>query len=232
MNDFYVYEYLRSQPSEHGSVGSSYYIGKGRGKRAFEAKHHHAFPKDKSFIRIVARNLSEPDAFQLEMLLIQLHGRIDNGTGSLRNRTDGGDGSSGAILSVGHREKLLLSHLGTKHSAATRVKMAAAKLGRKTGRPSPFKGVSGTPRSKEIRNKIASSLRGRTTHPLSADVKAKISARMKGRPSSHKGRSLSTATRAKIATARRNTKHSDETKTKIAASLRRFRQDQLNTISN
>jgi hypothetical protein len=41
--------------------------------------------------------MSEPDAHQLEMLLIHVYGRIDNKTGCLANLTDGGEGQRGKI---------------------------------------------------------------------------------------------------------------------------------------
>jgi len=68
-------------------------------------------PSDRSLVKIIAEDLSEPDAFQLEMLLIQLYGRIDLGTGCLRNQTDGGEGTSGTKQS---------SETKLKHSVALR----------------------------------------------------------------------------------------------------------------
>ena len=50
--------------------------------------------------------MTEPDAFQSEMLLISLYGRIDLGTGCLRNRTDGGEGLYGQVFSSEHRAKI------------------------------------------------------------------------------------------------------------------------------
>jgi hypothetical protein len=50
-------------------------------------------------IVFVARDISESEAFALETSLIAKHGRIDKGTGCLRNLTDGGEGPSGAIAS-------------------------------------------------------------------------------------------------------------------------------------
>jgi len=50
-------------------------------------------------IDVVSRNLSEEQAHNLEIELIALYGRKNNGTGILCNQTDGGEGSSGAVLS-------------------------------------------------------------------------------------------------------------------------------------
>jgi hypothetical protein len=95
MHEFYVYQYLRSNNSEHGAVGSPYYVGKGRDHRAWDKDHRVKPPSDLANIVMVAENMSEPDAFQLEMLLIHTHGRIDNRTGCLANLTDGGQGQHG-----------------------------------------------------------------------------------------------------------------------------------------
>lgn len=103
MNDFYVYMYLRSYDSKHGKSGSPYYIGKGRGSRVLNSKRHTPRPSNPDNIVYFATDLSEWDAFQLEMLLIHRFGRIDIGTGSLRNFTDGGEGYRGAKHSDEHK---------------------------------------------------------------------------------------------------------------------------------
>lgn len=97
--------YLRSKNSKHGKAGSPYYVGKGKGMRAYSKSHRVRPPVDKSMIVFVARGLSEVDAFALEVSLIALHGRINNGTGSLRNLTNGGEGVSGFIASEKTKEK-------------------------------------------------------------------------------------------------------------------------------
>jgi hypothetical protein len=88
---FYTYAYLRENRTP-------YYIGKGKGKRLYK-KHHKriSVPKDKSRIIFLKQNITEEEAFKHEKYMISVFGRIDLGTGILRNRTDGGEGSSGAI---------------------------------------------------------------------------------------------------------------------------------------
>ncbi len=114
MNNFYVYMYLRSYNSKHGPVSSPYYVGKGKGKRAWNKDHAISLPTNPKNIIIVEGCLSESDAFQLEKDLIKQYGRIDLGTGCLHNRTDGGP-TSGQV------------------SEETRAKMRAAKLGKING---------------------------------------------------------------------------------------------------
>lgn len=93
MHIYYVYQYIRKD-------GSPYYIGKGSGRRAYVKQRTIPKPTDNSRIRIIARHLSEPEAFLLETKLVALYGRVDLGTGILHNKTDGGDGGHNVVNKV------------------------------------------------------------------------------------------------------------------------------------
>lgn len=90
---FYTYAYLRED-------GTPYYIGKGSGKRLYKKyKGEISPPKDKSKIILLKVNLTEEEAFKHEKYMIDIFGRKDISTGILRNKTFGGEGSSGRIVS-------------------------------------------------------------------------------------------------------------------------------------
>lgn len=191
MNNFYVYGYVRAETSKNGPEGSYYYIGKGRGDRAYkehtrcEAK----VPEDQSRIRIISEGMSEIDAFQAEMLLIFLWGRLDLGTGILRNRTDGGEGITGHRFSEESKRKIGDKALGRRQSEETIQKRVSKVKGQKRS-PEQCRRISeattGVPHRKptlEQRMNLSKALKGKKKHPGHG---AKVSAGLKGKPKSAK----------------------------------------------
>ena len=158
---YYVYAYLRED-------GTPYYIGKGKGDRAY-APHRCGPPSDRRRILFLETNLSDVGAIALERRYIRWYGRKDNNTGILRNLTDGGEGLS-----------------GRKHSEATKAKMRLAALGKK---------VSDETKAKMRANTIGNCLRvGKT---FSAESKAKMRASHLGHKHSEATKAKMRATRAK-----------------------------------
>jgi hypothetical protein len=103
-NRFYTYAYLRVDRTP-------YYIGKGQGKRLYQkGKGQIKPPKDKTRIIFLKQNITEKEAFKHEKYMIAVFGRKDLGTGILHNRTDGGDGASGVVISEETRKKMSVAN--------------------------------------------------------------------------------------------------------------------------
>jgi hypothetical protein len=81
--EYYTYAYLRED-------NSPWYIGKGKGKRAYQKHDYFPSPSPEKIL-ILKTNLTEKQAFNHEIYMIAIFGRKDLGTGILRNRTNGGD---------------------------------------------------------------------------------------------------------------------------------------------
>ena len=132
---YYVYAYVRSKDSATAKAGTPYYIGKGKDERAFKQhkRSDHrgvSTPNNKSFIVILESMLSEVGAFALERRLIQWHGRIDNGSGILRNKTHGGEGGAGRVASAQERQRASNSAKGKAKSASHRKSLSLAHAGK------------------------------------------------------------------------------------------------------
>jgi NUMOD3 motif len=160
MSDFYSYLWLRED-------GSPYYAGKGRGTRAFTSTGHNVHrPADGSRI-LVFPMLSESEAFESEIALIDLFGRKDFGTGCLRNITYGGEGPCGRVVSDDTKQKMRDKALGVKKSEAHKHKLSLVAQTR-IGNKNHFYGRT---HSEETKQRIRNALLGRT---IPEDVKQKM----------------------------------------------------------
>lgn len=182
-NVFYVYEHWRPD------LDVPFYVGKGKGKRAYKMRDrgsHHARVMAKLSrlgmcveVRLVQSALSEEEAFSVEKSTIKMWRELGV---DLINKTDGGDGVSGFVMSEEARQKMslakkgkpgLVTMLGKKHSMETRAKMSAAHKGK--------------PKSPEHAAKVGLRHRGKKV-VVSAETKAKMSLARKGKKLSEKAR--------------------------------------------
>jgi hypothetical protein len=163
---YYVYAYLRED-------GAPYYIGKGKGKR-IHARHSVDLPPEERRI-FIKTELSESDAFALEIQLINQWGRLDKGSGILMNKTNGGQGFSGRKgkhikpLSKQHREKLSLANKDKPKSEETKAKMRGPKSEEHRANLRGPRGSRG-PQKNPCKTRKSRGPRG----PMSEETKAKM----------------------------------------------------------
>ena len=124
MSNYYTYAWLDENKKP-------FYIGKGKGRRAWQ---RHANLVDitlpKSNVLILKKNLTEEEAFIHERYMIFVLGRKDLRTGSLVNKTSGGQGWD--LAWTAERRKAVSDfHSGRKRSKETCLKMSNAHKGKK-----------------------------------------------------------------------------------------------------
>lgn len=226
-NIFYVYIYM------HPITGVPFYVGKGKGKRAYSHLNTIKYKGEKSYcvntiIKIVketgfnpvisfhATKLSEIEAFNIEQELIIKYGRKDRG-GILTNRTDGGEGPTGLIFSKETLKKLSLASSGENNP------MYGLK-----GALSPNYGKTQT---QETKNKKAKVMTGKNKGPHTKEHNLKISNGGKGKSGRQPGYHLTEEHCKNISKANSGennpiygTHRSKETKLKISKKLTGKRQ--------
>lgn len=206
---FYVYGYIDPRTGEY------IYVGKGQHLRAYvhlkKCKNRILKAKIRAIrtagmepnVVFFACDISEELAFELEKKFISEYGRIDLGTGTLCNGTDGGEGSSGSVFSEETRRKLSEAQRGKTHSEDTRRKIGEGQRGKNVSDETRRK-LSEAARnmSEETRRKIADTHIGKKR---SADARRKMS---------EAKRNISEETRRKMSEAKRNM--SEETRRKMS----------------
>ena len=164
---YYIYAHINAVKNE------IFYIGKGYGKRAFIKSNRSSIwkrtvKKYNYVIDILEDNLTEEEAFEREKFYIAKIGRRDLGKGTLINFTNGGEGSSGMIISEETRKKKSEASKGRKNSEETINRMKIAQQNR----------------SDETKQKMSKSMKGRK---FSDETKQKLSEAKKGKSPWNKG---------------------------------------------
>lgn len=177
MNKFYVYRYLREDRTP-------YYIGKGKDKRAYVNNRTIKKPLDPTRIEIIKDQLSEREAFDLEIELIALHGRKDISTGILRNLTNGGEGVSGRVDTTETIQKRVSKNKGKKRTAEQKHRMSLAQKGRPPRlytddqKAEISRKISethkGKPKSEEHKQKLSDFFTGKSNGKRSEETKQKM----------------------------------------------------------
>ncbi len=155
--NYYVYLHRRNDTND------VFYVGKGRRHRATRKDGrnewwHRVVNKAGGYtVEYAEKNLSEDDAFDLEIELIKFY--RDCGY-ELCNLTNGGEGASGCTMSEENRKKTGDRHrgntycLGKKATPESRQRMSLARMG--------------VPVSSEAKAKISLSLKGRKRCPVAS----------------------------------------------------------------
>jgi hypothetical protein len=148
-----------------------YYIGKGKGNRAWDKNHSVRVPTNDKII-LLKKNLSENEAYRHEVYIISILGRKNKKTGILENKTDGGDAPP---VFVSHTEETKQKMRNRKHSEETKKKIGEKSKGRifpedaKLYLSNLYKGRKLSDKTKE---KLSKSLCGK---PKSEETKRKMS---------------------------------------------------------
>ena len=234
--EYYIYIYL--DPRKPGVyIYDNYtfdfepiYVGKGKNRRykqhirqcllhphksIFYRKLNNILKEHKPIYFILEGNLSNENACKKEIELIKLIGRLNIKAGTLCNLTNGGDGTTGYILSEQTKEKIRQIHIGHK-----RWKNIKHPMKDKT-----FDEYFGIVKSNELKEKISISLKNGKAYwkgkNLTDETKQKISETLKKRfknkeNHSRYGKKLSDDTKQKISKSNKeywkNNPHTDDFK--------------------
>ena len=207
---FYVYVYL--DPYKPGNyvydkyvfTYEPFYVGEGHGNRAYDHIRYGARNKDfykrikeiqEPLIVFQKTDLQQNVAFNLERIMITSIGRQNNGTGPLYNKTNGGQGNVGAILSEEHKKKIGEANRNRIWSESSRQKISE----------------SSKNRSDKTKQKMSKSQKGRKH---SEETKQKIS-------KSQKGKFVSEKTKQKIREKRKLQVFSEESRRKMSLAQKR-----------
>ena len=115
---------------------SIFYVGMGSIARAYSKDRKdwwkRVVNKHGYFVEIVKDNLTQAEAFLLEIELIEKYGRMDLKKGQLINQTSGGEALNALIRTQEWRDKISLAHKGKIKSKEHLANMSKSRMGKIT----------------------------------------------------------------------------------------------------
>jgi hypothetical protein len=206
---FYVYVYRDPRPAKNNQP---VYVGKGTGDRDLShwSRGSHNKPFQDFISHLKQRGLvatcervfeteNEEEAFAKEVELIALYGRRNLKTGTLFNRTDGGEGATGAVRSEAEKAHLRVESLDKWQRPEYRAKVVAAQQAvQSTPEARALKSENSAKAwaDQEVRQKRQAGIKRARN---SADSKAKTSAQAKAQWSDPEYAAKQTANNQEIA---------------------------------
>jgi hypothetical protein len=159
----YVYKHIRKDTNE------VFYVGIGKNKKRKDSKHsrsdhwHSIIKKTEYYSEVIEDDLSWECACEREIFWIKFYGRKDLNEGKLVNKTNGGEGIVGRVLSDNEKERLQNLRKGSKTSDEHKEKLRIAQQGRKYSDESKKKmsdSAKGKQKTKEHKENLSKSGKG------------------------------------------------------------------------
>jgi hypothetical protein len=107
-------------------------------------------------VEILLKDLSWEEACKKECKFINIHGRSDLKLGTLCNKTNGGEGAIGVIISEETRKRKSYAQIGKKQSEETKKKVSESLKGNKR--------TLGKKHTDETRKKMSNAQKGKQNH--------------------------------------------------------------------
>ena len=120
MNTYYVYLYLREDDSP-------YYVGQGKDDRW--KKIHSCEVPPRNRVKFLYENLTKEDACVIEMDLIDEYGRLNDGTGILENKTDGGEQGNLGMIHSEETKRIIAEKASRPRTEKSKIKQSISVSG-------------------------------------------------------------------------------------------------------